>query len=191
MKKLMLIMAITICVGLNANAQKSTQRWGIKGGVNISNLYDIQYDTEYKAGALIGIFTEERKGNWGYGLELMYSQLGATFKDPRTDIKEKYCLDYLNLNTVIKYYPQEKFNFQFGMSLGYNVNAQAKVSNITVDLDESLDICDFVFAAHIGMEYELNNNFSIGTRYNLGLTTIVDEMDAKHKNFEIALAYKF
>jgi opacity protein-like surface antigen len=54
---------------------------------------------------------------------------------------------------------------------------------------------DLDLALALGFEYDIDENFSLNSRYNLGVTKIFDqdniESDARNSVFHIGIAYKF
>ncbi|WP_125722591.1 porin family protein [Flavobacterium ustbae] len=193
MKKIILS-AIALMAFAFSNAQET--RFGVKGGLNISNVVggDVE-DNNSLIGFHVGGFAEIHVvEKFFIQPELLYSAQGAKFDGPfgsEADVK----LNYLNIPVIAKYYiVDKKFNVEAGPQLG--VLLSAKVED--VDIKDDTKSVDFGF--NIGAGYSFTDNLSVGLRYTIGLSPIWDnDIDsseelydsAKNSNLQLSLAYKF
>lgn len=193
MKKIILS-AIAIMAFALGNAQET--RFGIKGGLNISNVVGGDVDNTkslvgFHVGGLAEIHVVEK---FFIQPELLYSAQGTKFDGPLGtdgDIK----LNYLNIPVLAKYYfIENKFSVEAGPQLGILLSAKAEGEDIK-DFTRSVD-----FGFNIGAGYNFTDNLSAGLRYTIGLSPLsdddIDNADdyydsAKNSNLAIFLAYKF
>lgn len=194
------------------SAQSSTvvgPEFGIKAGVNMSNLYSDDVDDKNVLwGFNAGVFAAfPIADNVFIQPEILYTTKGAEL-EYNSDIisgTSKFKLGYVEVPLLVRFNLTENFNIHVGGYASYLVNA--KVTNDTdggdgLDFDEDLDADDFQrfdagLSAGVGLDF---NPISIGLRYNYGLTTIGKEReafgntytfpDAKNSNLSLYLAYK-
>lgn len=193
MKKIILS-AIAVMAFALGNAQET--RFGIKGGLNISNVVGGDVDNTkslvgFHVGGLAEIHVVEK---FFIQPELLFSAQGTKFDGPLGadgDIK----LNYLNIPVLAKYYiVDDKFSVEAGPQLGVLLSAKAEGEDIK-DFTRSVD-----FGFNIGAGYNFTDNLSVGLRYTIGLSPLSDEDidnaddyydSAKNSNLAIFLAYKF
>ncbi|MFC0776542.1 porin family protein [Flavobacterium sp. HJSW_4] len=193
MKKVILS-AIAIMAFAFTNAQQT--RFGVKGGLNISNVVGGDVDNNktlvgFHVGGLAEIHVVEK---FYIQPELLYSAQGAKFDGPfgsDGDLK----LNYLNIPVLAKYYiVDKKFNVEAGPQLGILLSAKGNGEDVK-DYTRSTD-----FGFNLGAGYSFTENFSVGLRYTIGLSPIsdndIDNSDdyynsAKNSNLQLSLAYKF
>lgn len=193
MKKIILS-AIAIMAFTFSNAQST--RFGVKGGLNISNVVGGDVDNNkalvgFHIGGLAEIHVVEK---FFIQPELLFSAQGAKFDGPfgsDGDLK----LNYLNIPVLAKYYVvDKKFSVEAGPQLGILLSAKADGEDFK-DYTRSTDL-----GFNLGAGYDFTDNFSVGLRYTIGLSPISDkDIDdsgeyydsAKNSNLQISLAYKF
>jgi hypothetical protein len=187
------MIALTMAVGLlaftGAYAQEQqastesgmTAKFGIKGGFNLTSLYVDNVSSEHaKAGFNAGIFAKlpVTKG-FSIQPELLYSVKGA--KDTYSnfiqgDGEYRFNLNYLELPVLAVINVAKNFNLHAGGYAAYLVSANVKDVNSNGDIDGATDLnadnfkrFDFGLAGGAGFDID---NFTIGARYNYGLTQI-------------------
>lgn len=193
MKKIILS-AIAIMAFAFSNAQST--RFGIKGGLNISNVVggDVENTNSligFHVGGLAEIHVVEK---FFIQPELLFSAQGTKVDGPfgsSADLK----LNYLNIPVLAKYYfIENKFSVEAGPQLGVLLSAKAEGEDIK-DLTRSVD-----FGFNLGAGYNFTDNLSAGIRYTIGLSPLTDDDidnaddyydSAKNSNLAIYLAYKF
>lgn len=104
----------------------------------------------------------------------------------------KYNLDYINVPILANYYVIPGLAIKAGIQPGFNVKHKVKAD--TDGISEEADLSDFKsfdLSIPLGLSYEISD-FVIDARYNLGLTKIIDNGDAKNKNsvIQITVGYK-
>ena len=116
----------------------------------------------------------------GISAGLMFSMQGA--KADGSD--EKLKLNYLNIPILANYYVWQGLAVKAGIQPGILLSAKAGDEDIKSDC-KSLDL-----TIPLGVSYEVSK-FVIDARYNLGLTKIAKDGDAKNSVFQITVGYKF
>jgi hypothetical protein len=193
MKRIFLIAFAVMTFGF-ANAQQT--RFGIKGGLNISNVVGGDVDNTkslvgFHIGGLAEIHVVEK---FFIQPELLFSTQGAKF-DGAFGNDADFKLNYLNIPVLAKYYIIEnKFSVEAGPQLGLLLSAKTDGEDVK-DFTRSVD-----FGFNIGAGYNFTDNFSAGLRYTIGLSPLsdndIDDADdyydsAKNSNLALYLAYKF
>lgn len=187
MKTSFLIITLFIgLIGFSQEQQTSTEsglvgKFGIKGGLNFTNMYiDKVGDDKMKVGWHAGIFTKFPLGT-GVSLqpELLYSNKGSklNYTDQLIGAGEyRFNLNYLELPVLLTFNIAENFHINAGPYVGYlmkanvtDINNDGTVDELLALDEESFKRWDFGAAAGLGFDIE---KFTIGARYNLGLTKI-------------------
>ena len=183
MKKILMIVAVLALIVSTSFAQT----YGVKAGLNISNLKidgdgaSASFDS--KVGLTIGGFARYNfSEEFALQPELLFSQYGAKVADATMK------LNYISVPVMAKYY-FSGFNIQAGPQLGLLMSAKADDE----DIKDGMKGMDFGF--NIGAGYDFENGIGIDARYNIGLSNIAEETedDAKllNKGFQITLGYAF
>jgi len=207
--------ALTLLISASfgvASAQSSTStvvgpEFGIKGGVNMSNLYsdsDDINDENALWGFNAGVFAAfPIADNVFIQPEILYTTKGAELDYDFAGIEgtSKFKLSYIEVPLLVRFNLTENFNIHVGGYASYLVSAKTKGEG-DVEFEDELDADDFErfdagLSAGVGVDF---NPISIGLRYNYGLTTIGKERtdagvnytfpDAKNSNLSLYLAYK-
>ncbi|MBF4518860.1 PorT family protein [Flavobacterium sp. ANB] len=201
MKKTMLTaMAVMAFVFLNAQETK----FGLKGGANLSTLTGDTQHTSLKAGFHVGGFAEFKLSDkFSIQPEVLYSTQGTKEKGSGTDfqgqvyeIELNYKLAYINVPILAKYYVAEKFSLEAGPQIGFLVAAKRKYTapGVSEEDDVKKDFGSIDFGVDFGAGYDLTEKFSVGLRYNLGLTNLHKDIDyykIKNSVFSLSAGYKF
>ncbi len=186
MKKI--VTAFAFCIA-SFSAFSQSVHWGLKGGVNIS---DIEADgpailssrVGFHGGGLAHIHMSDR---FAIQPELLYSNQGADI-----DISdEKYKLGYINVPVMFQYMFKNGFRLQTGPQVGFLVKATRDDGNTETDIKDNLETVDFAWSAGLG--YITKSRLGIDARYNFGITDIAESPGVKYQNrvFQIGLFYQF
>jgi hypothetical protein len=158
-----------------------TAKFGIKGGLNLTSLYVDNVSSEHmKAGFNAGIFAKLPITN-GFSIqpELLYSVKGA--RDTYNNIVEgsgeyQFNLGYVELPLLAVVNLSRNFNIHAGGYAAYLVSANVKDVNSDGSVNGATDLnadnfkrWDFGLAGGAAFDIE---NFTLGARYNYGLTNI-------------------
>jgi len=205
MKKLTTILIalfLTAAIVHSANAQ-SPVSFGLKAGMNISNLHGSDFEPDAKTGLLLGGVLDINLPATPFAIEsgVYYSQKGAEAEDMGFNYKLK--LDYIEVPVLAKFQlgPPGPITPSLGIGpyLGFNVNAEQELSGDDVSGTE--DISDEISGTEIGGIASLGLDFNMGltklnasARYSYGFTSAFeDDFDNGERNavFSIALGIMF
>ncbi len=210
MKKIILSIA-SIIIGSVSYAQdsKSNTGFGIKGGVNFTNLYtDDVNDNNMLTSFNVGVFaTLPLTGNLAIQPEVNFSRKGAelVYDNLFASGTAKFKLNYIEVPVLLKINITDNFNIHAGPYLAYLINAQVtnESSGGSFDFEENFDNDDFEkfdYGLSGGLGFDFTS-ISIGARYNYGLATIGKERtiagnsyrfpDSKNSAISLYVALKF
>ncbi|MFH6958653.1 porin family protein [Flavobacterium aquidurense] len=194
--KRIILPIITFMVFGFANAQST--RFGVKGGLNISNFTGYQEDVKSLVGFHIGGFAEIKVAKkFAIQPEFLFSTQGTTIEGYNGDSNTTVKVNYLNIPILAKYYITDAFSVEAGPQIGFLLSAKSRSEDIN-DLFKSTD-----YGLNLGIGYDFTENFALGLRYTIGLSDIADVPDDsqdypfaynanfKNSNFALSLAYKF
>ncbi len=197
MKKKILSLLCVVSLTFFANAQGDGLSWGVKGGVNYSNVTESGFSYDASIGFYVGGYAR-------YSLsdrivlqpELLLSQQGyGKSADKR---ERKYILDssndgmfveneldawqpmYINLPIMGKYFFTEGFCVELGPQLGFIVSD-----------DDAEDMGKFDLGLALGLGYELENGLNFNVRWTEGFMDLADGVDAKNRVFSVGVGYTF
>lgn len=172
------------CLFMNSNVQAQGGRAGIKGGLNVSNLYiDDVTDENARFGFNVGVYGQVLSSDaLALQLELLYSTKGSKAEyDGLIDGNVKYNLNYLDLPVLAVFKLGEQVELHAGGYVGYLLNA-----NISWDGDlgsgieevdkDNLKSFDYGLVGGIGFNF---GAVQVGARYNYGLAKLADSDGAK------------
>ena len=185
MKKILMFSGILLAC-FTAKAQKA--HFGIKGGLNMSNVDATNYNTKYTPGFHVGLLAHIHAAKkLGIQPELLYSTQGG--KDKNTDLKLK--LDYINIPVMFQYFINDGWRLETGPQAGFLINSKSKLGSVTTDLKEYTDKFDFSWGFGVG--YITHSKWGVDARFNLGLTnnSNQDAVSVKNRVFQIGLFYQF
>lgn len=155
----------------------SAQKWGIRAGVNISDINADGWDSDAKTGLYAGIYKEIPlvKSLLFIQPEVQYSQEG--FSIDTDDVK----LDYLTVPILAKVYVAKLLSFETGPQFGFLVN----------DNVDYTDPNSFVPSWAFGTSLNLPLGLSINARYITGVDDTFDSLSGKNQVFQVGAAFQF
>ena len=192
-----------VLVAANVNEANAQMRAGIKGGLNVSNLYLDDIDDEnarygFNIGVYGQVFSTE---TFAIQPELMYSTRGARAEyGGLIDQTVKFNLNYLDLPVLAVFKLGDAAEIHVGPYASYllnsNVSYSGDLGNGTDDIDrDHLKPFDFGVAGGFGLNF---GPMQVGARYNLGLTEVADSDvartligDAKNSCAQLYMAFNF
>lgn len=192
MKKISLVLLCSVLFIGVTSAQKV--KWGVKGGLSISNLYSDSDDTNLMSGKFLGGFMEYKTSKWAYGIDLLYSQKGA--KSNHTPLGAhgsevpEYHLNYISMVPTIKYYLGNYFNLQTGIQFGYNIEAERTYRGTSSELS-NINYLDV--GVILGGEYVFAIGLGLIARYCAGVNSIYDDYieDVTNGSLQLGVSYRF
>ncbi|MBF03609.1 MAG: hypothetical protein CMP76_09965 [Flavobacterium sp.] len=203
-----LALALMTSLGVNAQSEDSNAEFGVKGGVNFSNMYTEDVDdnnvlTSFNAGFYAKLPISDAVA---IQPELLYSRKGAelVYDNAFAEGTAKFKLNYIELPILLKLNITDSFNVHAGPYLAYLVNAQVtnETDSGTFDFEDNYDNDDFNkfdygLSAGVGLDFE---SIGIGVRYNYGLQTVGKDRefagttytvpDGKNSNLSLYLAVR-
>jgi len=206
--------AMTLCTMASAQEQQTTTenslspKIGIKGGVNLSNLYvDDVKDENMKVGINIGLFSKIPMTR-GFSIqpELLYSNKGSKLTYDNIIAGEgeyRFNLNYVELPVLAVVNLTKNINIHAGPYVSFLTSANVKdlksdgTENKVTDLKaDNFNRFDYGLAGGIGFDFQ---NFTLGARYNYGLGeigksgTLSGELtkDSKNSNVSIYIGLGF
>lgn len=176
MKKIFFLIGVLLFANFNAQAKKSAQKtkfhYGIRLSGNVSKLTgEDKYDRIFseKIGYAAGIATKYDLSNTlSIRADLLYQNIGTNVKnDVGGDLK--FAKNNIAVPVLIAYNFAPKFYGETGAELTFNLSAKVKNK-------EGLEVADWKIATKpfnilwaVGLGYNLTNQFTVNTRFNLGL----------------------
>jgi hypothetical protein len=190
LKRVFLVAALTGCLSAAmAQEQQTTTesslkpKFGIKGGVNLSNLYvDDVEDENMKVGVNVGVFAKLPVSR-GFSIqpELLYTSKGSKLRYNNIfgDGEYRFNLNYVELPVLAVFNLGKNFNIHAGPYAALLTSANIKrLDNESGDVDDIADLdtdnfkrFDYGLVGGVGFDIQ---NFTIGARYNYGLNEIGD-----------------
>lgn len=205
MKKLttmLIALFLTAAIVHSANAQ-SPVSFGLKAGMNISNLHGSDMEPDAKTGLLLGGVLEINLPATPFAIEsgVYYSQKGAEAED--TDFTYKLKLDYIEIPVLAKFQlgPPGPITPTLGVGpyLGFNVNAEQELSGGgmtgTEDVSDEISGTEVGGIASLGLDFNLGlTKLNASARYSYGFTSVWDDSDTESDRnavFSVALGIMF
>lgn len=156
---------------------------GIKGGVNLSNLYvDDVEDENMKVGLNLGVFAKFPVTR-GFSIqpEILYSSKGSKVKYNNAVLGQgeyRFNLNYVEMPILAVFNLGKNFNIHAGPYAALLTSANIKRMDEDLDVDHIRDLntddfkrFDFGLAGGLGFDIQ---NFTLGARYNYGLNEVGD-----------------
>lgn len=187
--------------GLN-HAQAQDTRLGVRGGLNLSNLFaDEPDDTNLRAGYSFALTS---KSALIEDILFLQAELGYSTKGSRieSDLGETSLnLGYIDLPVMLSLGFANLIYVEGGVYAGYLVNSSVSgQTNLGTSFSSNLSTSDFnrldyglVFGANIDLK-----PITIGARYNYGLQNIVDNdignflgTEARNSTFQVYVGLSF
>ncbi|MBI3883318.1 MAG: PorT family protein [Sphingobacteriales bacterium] len=176
MKKILFITALAFgCYSANAQKKTSPVNFGLKGGLNVSNLttngsgFDYQFKPSFHAGGLLHIHLGDKYHRFALQPELLFSRQGASFNDI-TNTKYNVALNYIAVPVLFQYMFGNGFRLETGPQVSAMLDAQRMGAGKTVNVSSSFKPVDFSWV--FGGGYVWKSGFGLDARINAGLSDI-------------------
>jgi len=214
MKNRIKLLASVAFIGLSINtieAQSNSTneaQFGIKGGVNFSNIYSTEVDdnnvlTSFNAG-LYGKFPISDIVS--IQPEILYSRKGGelTYNNAFTSGVSQFKLNYIEVPVLLNVNITKEFSVHAGPYFAYLIDAEVNndAEGDVLDFEDAYNNDDFNkfdvgISGGIGFDFD---SFGIGARYNYGFSTIGKERnfagttytipDGKNSSLSLYLSYQ-
>jgi hypothetical protein len=186
-----------------AQDSDNSLRVGIKGGLNVTNLYVDDVDDENpRYGFHLGVYTQLFESDvFAIQPEILYSTKGTRIEDDSDlfDATMDFNLNYLDIPVLAVFKLGDAAEIHVGPYFGYLLNANVDVDG---DIDGEDDIdrdnfksWDYGLSAGVGFNV---GPVQIGARYNYGLQKIADSDladdilgDSKNSNAQVFVSFNF
>lgn len=192
MKKILLSLTILLAAGLfthQAQAQ-SNIGFGFRGGVNIANINDADFDAESRTGIMLGGYFSFPIPNSPVYIqpEILYTQKGAEIDDlTGNGVTTEAKLDYIEVPVLARFDFITDGNITphvyFGPYIGFNVSSEVEATSdegtVSDNLEDEIKGTDFGVTVGGGVDF---GKFNLGVRYGAGLTKIFEDDLGEGKN---------
>ena len=206
MKKIAIALMCTILATGAAMAQKQFT-FGPKIGVDYTNYWgeDVEHGGQLNYQA--GLFMDYRFTNkFSIAPEVVFAAQGGKFTEKvdwgdinLLDADVTHHVNNINVPVMLKFYVVPELSIDFGPQVGFNVYSKrtmkAKSDLVSGEGKETKDMKSYTkdvdFGLGLGLTYNIAKDVFVQGRYNMGLTKVFDEGNAKHSNAQIAIGYRF
>jgi hypothetical protein len=176
------ILLLTFGVTQYAQAQDEP-RIGVKGGLNVSNLYIDDVDDENaRIGFHVGVYTQLLTSEaFALQPELLYTTKGSDNDFDVADQSVSFNLNYLELPLLAVFKLGESAEIHLGAYASYLLGANIDIDGDIIDGTDDLDKDDFN-SFDYGLVGGFGLNFGavqVGARYNFGLAEVADGLAAE------------
>jgi Outer membrane protein beta-barrel domain len=183
MTKISKIFTVCIMVGFACGISDKAfaqMRAGVKGGLNVSNLYVDEVDDENaRFGLNLGVYAQLLSSDvFAIQPELLFSTKGSKIEYGGSlfDQTVKYNLSYLDLPVLAVFKLGEDAEIHVGPYVGYllaaNISHDGDLGGGTDDIDrDHLKSFDYGLSGGFGLNF---GNVQVGARYNYGLAKLAD-----------------
>lgn len=174
------ILAILILISFSALCFAQTASFGLKGGMNISNIYDTEGDgPDSRFGFIGGGFCDFDFVSFSIQPEVLFSQKGWKY-----DIGCRY--NYFEIPVLIKIPLSHKLRVSPYLGPAVSLLANAKIEDFNISQDVNSPDLGLV----LGAEIKTKHKVSLDVRYTRGLRKIIkdepyESYDIKHSVFSI------
>lgn len=184
-------LALTFMAFNTVKAQDNVTKFGVKGGVNFSNLYTDNADDEnVLTGFNIGLYAKVPVTNSiSIQPEVYYTGKGAevVYNNAFANGTAKFKLNYIEVPVMLVANVTKNFNVQIGPYASYLISGKTtnESNNGTFNFENNINKDDFNkidagVAAGLGIDLE---TVSFGVRYNYGLTKVGKERNYSGTNY--------
>lgn len=183
MTKISKILTVCMVVGFTSGISSDVfgqMRAGVKGGLNVSNLYVDEVDDENaRFGFNVGFYGQILSSDvFAIQPELLFSTKGSKIEYGGNffDQTVKYNLSYLDLPVLAVFKLGEDAEIHVGPYIGYllgaNISHDGDLGSGTDDIDrDHLKSFDYGLSGGFGLNF---GSLQVGARYNYGLAKLAD-----------------
>lgn len=171
MKKLVLL-GISFCFLLISNGQNA--RFGLKAGLNISNVYSnytgsMDARSGLNAGALVNIPLQY---SFSVQPEIYFSGQGAKYYSYNDGYEHQLVLNYVNVPLLLQYRFHRGLFIETGPQVGFLTSAKDKIGNFETGDVFNSDFKNVDFSWSFGLGYRSVSGLGVDVRYNPGISNI-------------------
>lgn len=184
-----IIFAATVIFAFAANAQVKTY-FGVKAGMNASELHGYDDDAKTKIGFHVGALAHiHGNSNWAFQPEIIYSLEGAKREMiPNGTVNTN--LSYINVPLLVQYMFHNGFRIEAGPEIGFLMSATEKGDDVDIDIKDSYKSTSI--SLPVGIGYLTRTGLGFDARYNFGLTDINENgPGVKGNTFQFGIFWQF
>ena len=178
-----------------SNMDSMSPSFGVKGGVNFATVSGNDVDSpDSRTSFHVGVVAEFPLADiFSIQAEALYSGQGFQFDfDGPDGDKAEFQLDYINVPVLAKVYVVKGLSIEAGPQFSFLVNEEVDLNPNSDDGDFDLDEAEtFEFGIAAGLTFQTEMGLFATGRYNVGLTEIYQDVDAKNSVFQLGIGYKF
>lgn len=181
-----------------SNANSMDVSFGVKGGVNFATITGDDFDSpnsrtsfhvgllaEFPISPMFSLQAEALYSGQGFESNVDGGLVGG-------DGNIEYQLDYINVPILAKVYVVEGLSLEAGPQFSFKVNEEIDSDPNDDPGDTDLDEAEsFDFGLAGGLTFQTNMGLFATGRYTIGLTDIIQDVDAKNAVFQLGIGYKF
>ena len=190
MKPKLILLIAFFSISNYSISQKEIQ-YGLKAGINISDLTGVTFGWEPRVSIHFGGVLEiPISEDMSIQTELLFSSQGVNDSSFFSD--DQIITNYLNLPVNAKYFITEDFSIELGPQLGILLSANSEIDGSDENIKGDLNSLDF--GLNTGIEYKFENGLNLGFRYVFGLSNVAKDISSnKIKNgvLQISSGYFF
>ena len=171
MKRLVLL-SIPLFLLFTSHSQNA--RFGLKAGLNISNInsnYTGNLDPRsgLNAGALVNIPLQY---SWAVQPEIYFSSQGAKYYSYNDGYEHQLVLNYVNVPLLIQYKLRGGVFLETGPQVGFLASAKDKIGGIETGNVYNSDFKNIDFSWSFGLGYKSVSGLGVDLRYNPGISNV-------------------
>ena len=192
-----MVIAVSFCylIGKSQtthNAQTPHVEFGLKGGLNVSDLHSSNNNLDARFSAFGGGLAHIHLSKYiAVQPEIVYSSQGI-----RQDVGDgdyTLRLNYINVPVLFQYMVGDGFRLETGPQAGLLVGAKLKTGDITRNVKSDYTSGDFSWV--FGAGYLTHSGLGFDARYNIGINNInySGQLENRLQNrvFQVGLFYQF
>jgi len=187
---------IMLVASIASNAQQQSA-FGIKGGLNLTNLKVSDPDASYdsRTGFHAGIFVREKFSKVAIQPEVMISTMSTNVSSTALgDFQDKFT--YLTIPFMVKFYLVDGLNIHAGPQFGFLLDGDRTYSGPfgdgSEDIKDHYENIDVSISLGGGWDFPFGMNVDV--RYNIGVKDINEASsgeEAKSRVFQVSVGWNF
>ncbi|MDR2221920.1 MAG: PorT family protein [Flavobacteriaceae bacterium] len=205
MKNILLFIITLVGVSTIVEAQVPKMKYGVKGGLTLATLSDLD-DAKLHKDIHLGVFTELKfTEKFSVQPELLYVRQGVKQEGTIYSSTDSYTMEesflkvvtlsYVYVPIMAKYYLIEGLSVEAGPQVGFLVKDNSIFGVTARDsyLDPETSPKKVDYGLNMGAAYALPNGLFFEARYNLGLQKINEagSKNIKNRALQLSVGYKF
>ena len=165
--------------------------FGVKGGTNFTGFHTGNSANTSEFGINFGGIVEYSLSNrFSIQAEFLYNEKAGTFiinGNSNIFLGGVVKLAYIDIPVLAKIYLSDKFSFDIGPQIGFNISEKIEFDGSEIDTDvKTIDT-----AIVGGFGYQFEQGIFIQARYAFGLSEVFEDDRYKNSVISLSLGYKF